>query len=271
VARSADAVPDVRSRAEVIRTFLLILAFLSACGDTTPISDTPLSIRAAVREVALGQAFPLTVVRTWRKDAAPDWSDAALSPLRVRLLETSRREDSKRVEETREYEAYAFTLDGVRDVSVRRALDPAAPGPAELPDLPDPFAWWPVALGLAAAALLLYRRRRPPPPAVEEVVQAPPAPPAPHMRALDRIRQLRGNQDECFYSEATALLRDYIAERFAVNATVMTTEELIARHATLGDVLRHCDLVQFARHRSTAQDRDRVLDTAEAFVRETTA
>ena len=118
---------------------LSLLAAVAACRDGAPIGDAPLSITAAVREVPLGTAFPLEVLRTWSAGPAPDWSDETLAPLYVRLVETSRRESEGRVEETRRYEAYAFALaDLAEPVELRetRALDPTAPGPAELPAAP---------------------------------------------------------------------------------------------------------------------------------------
>jgi hypothetical protein len=264
------------------------LALAAACGEATPIPDRPLRITAGAPEVELGKAFPLTVVRTWHKGDAPAaWDDAALAPLEVRLLETSRREDDRRVEETRRYLGYAFSLADVSlpglELRVRRALDPEAPGPAELPGdlLPEPSPWraWAAvgAILLALFALFMWmssRRRRSaaaaPAPAV-----GPPAP-GPHVRALERLARLRGRQPQgreeisAFYVEASQVVRDYVGERFAVHATVMTTEELVGVSAPLTRVLPPCDLVKFARHVATASERERLLDAAETYVRETT-
>lgn len=269
------------------RFLLLTLALAAACGDATPIAARPLRITAGAPAVELGKAFPLTVVRTWSKGQAPAaWDDAALAPLEVRLLERSRREDSRRVEETLRYEGYAFSLADIRapglELRVQRALDPETPGPAELPGepLPEPAPRWPfrAALGavlIAAFVLLLRRRRRPPAVAAPAPVVEPPAP-GPHVLALERLARLRGRQPQgreeltAYHVEASGIVRDYVGERFAVHADVMTTEELIERSAPLARVLPPCDLVKFARHLATAAERERLLDAAEAYVRETT-
>ncbi|MBW2415607.1 MAG: hypothetical protein JRG76_13970 [Deltaproteobacteria bacterium] len=268
------------------RSLLSILALVAACGAGTPIPDVPLRITAGAPEVELGKAFPLTVVRTWSRGQTPaDWNDEALAPLDVRLLETSRREDEQRVEETRRYVGYAFSLADVRvpglELRVKRALDPATPGPAELPGepLPEPYPWsmW-AAVGaalLTAFVLLLRRRRRPATVAAPAPASEPP-PPGPHELALERLARLRRQQPQgheqisAYYVEASGLVRDYVGERFAVQADVMTTEELVELEAPLARVLPACDLVKFARHAPSASEREQLLDRAEAFVRETT-
>ncbi|MHC4137539.1 MAG: hypothetical protein ACYTDU_12650 [Planctomycetota bacterium] len=267
------------------RSLLLFLALAAACGEETPIPDVPRDITAGAPEVELGKAFPLTVVRTWSRGQVPAaWNDEALAPLEVRLVETSRREDERRVEETRRYQGYAFSLTDVRvpglELRVKRALDPAAPGPAELPGepLPEPSSRWPtwaaVGVALLAAFVLLLRRRQAPAPPPAPAPET--SPPAPHLRALQRLDRLRRQQplghDEisAYYVEASGLVRDYVAERFEVSAAVMTTEELIELKAPLARVLPDCDLVKFARHAPTASERGQLLDRAETFLRETT-
>ncbi|MHC4548757.1 MAG: hypothetical protein ACYTEZ_08255 [Planctomycetota bacterium] len=277
------------------RCLIVVFALAAACGDGTPIADVPLRITAGAQQVELGKAFPLIVVRVWRHGQAPaDWSGEALAPLAVRLVETARREDDRRVEERRRYQAYAFTLGDLTvpvpsgeplALAVRRSLDPAAPGPAELPGepLPAPFPWgFGSAVGgalLAAVVLLVRRRRRrpaaPPPGPVSEA-----AAPAPHRLALERLARLRAQQPrtheevQSFHVEASGLVRDYVGERFGVGTAERTTEELLAlalrASPLLAEVLRPCDLVKFARHRPTAAERGHLLDTAETFVRETT-
>ncbi|MHC4860024.1 MAG: hypothetical protein ACYTDY_08020, partial [Planctomycetota bacterium] len=176
---------------------------------------------------------------------------------------------------------------------VRPVLDPAAPGPAELPGGPlaEPLPWGLFAAGgvavfAALAVLLLHRYRRaarvvPPAP-----VEAPPEPPAPHEIALARIARLReadprdDDEVQAYHIEASGLVRDYVGERFRVPAAETTEECLSAPHAVrpiedpqralLGEVLLHCDLVKFARHRPAAPDRLRMLDAAEGFVVQTT-
>jgi len=268
------------------RSLLLALALAAACADETPIPDAQLRLSAGTAEVELGKGFPLTVVRTWRRGQTPAvWDDEALAPLEVRLLETTRREDDRRVEETRRYRGYAFSLTDVRlpglELSVKHALDPASPGPAELPGEPlaEPSSRWPwaaVGAALLAAFVLLLRRRRPPPAVALPAPSSAPPPPGPHVRALERLARLRRQQPQgrdevsSYYVEASGLVRDYVAERFAVSADVMTTEQLIELQAPLARVLPDCDLVKFARHAPGPAEREQLLDRAETFVRETT-
>ena len=268
------------------RSLLLALALAGACADETPIPDVPLEISAGTAEVELGKAFPLTVVRTWRRGRTPAaWDDEALAPLAVRLLETTHRENDRRVEETRRYRGYAFSLTDVRvpglELRVKRALDPATPGPAELPGepLPEPssrWSWAVVGAALLAAFVLLLRRRRPPPAVAAPAPASAPPPPGPHVRALERLARLRRQQPQgreeisAYYVEASGLVRDYVAERFDVPADVMTTEQLIELQAPLARVLPDCDLVKFARHAPDPSERERLLDAAESYVRETT-
>jgi hypothetical protein len=255
--------------------FLPLCLLFAACGDPLPpFEGAPLRVTAAVDAIELGRAFPLTVVRTWNKGEAPGEPD--LAPLAVRLLDSTRREQGGRVQEVRRYTAHAFgdvRLPGL-DLEVQRTLDPAAPGPVELPERAPARFPWEFALGaVAALALFLVLRARrtapPPPPAAEPPAEAPP--PA-HERALERLAQLRQRIDadaEEFYGEATALLRDYVGERFDVGAEVLTGPELTAIAPGLGTPLAHCDLVRFAGHAPTVAERTRLLDDATAFVKET--
>jgi hypothetical protein len=253
--------------------FLPLCLLLAACGDAPPpFTDEPLRVTTTVETVELGRAFPLTVVRTWNAGEAP--GEPELAPLAVRLVDTARRERNGRVQETRRYVAHAFgdvRLPGL-DLEVRRTLDPAAPGKAELPErAPDRFPWFlPVGAAMLLALFLIVRARRaapaPPPPAVPEQ-----EPPPPHARALERVERLRARLDadvEEFYREATALLRDYVGERDGVDADVLTAPELAALAPPLSAPLAHCDLVRFAGYAPTRDERARLLDDAAAFVKE---
>ena len=274
---------------------LLILTALAACGEARgiPADAPPLVIRAGTGsgtgtgtgEVELGKAFPLTVVRTWRREQPPgEWSDALLAPLLVQPGETTLRQDERNVEETRRYRAYAFSLEpvkvaGVFELRVRRALDPGHPGPAELPREARQRArswigWMAAAAAALLAAIVVARRRR----RREAPVQVEPRPegkivPA-HLRALDRIERLRGrrpasrDQIEAYYGEAAALVRDFVADRFRADTSSLTSEDLLTRHPSLAGALRHCDLVRFARHDPTTTEREAMLSSLEAYVRE---
>ncbi len=277
-----------------MRLFALAL-LLAACGEREPFppGGAPLRLTAGVERVALGESFPLTVQRVWPAESAPEpWSDAALAPLRVRLLETHRREQEGRIAETRRYAAYAFTPGdlsitppGAEPLRLRvdTLLDPDRPGAIEPPEgpLPSPFpGWtWPALGALAFAALFLFyraARRRPlplPPPAIQA---AAPPPHAPHERALAGLARLRARTPEgreeavAFCTEAAALLRDYAAERFQLRVREKTSQELLAAVPSqqLAQALEACDMTKFARRLPDRAARDRLLDAGEAFVRE---
>lgn len=211
---------------------LLALTLATSCAPAgEPIAGVDLLLRVSTNagEVELGRAFPLTVVRVWEKGLAPEtWSDDALAPLTVRLVGTSRREDDRRVEETRTYAGYAFSLDAVTvpaptfratplggdpasvryvlgdrlELRVRRALDPAAPGSPELPGEPlaEPFPWraWTIGACAVIAALVFVRVRRMraarlAASAPEPAAATSPPPPGPHEIALGRIERLRAS------------------------------------------------------------------------------
>jgi hypothetical protein len=135
---------------------------------------------------------------------------------------------------------------------------------------------------LLAVAVWLFRRwrRRP-----ERV--APAAPPLPAhevaARALADLARRRLPQEGRFvehYTALAAIVRTYIEHRFAVRAPEMTTEEFLVTsqrdarlaggHRTLlGEFLRECDLVKFARHVPAVVDGERALAAATRFVAET--
>jgi len=275
---------------------LLVLAALAASpGDA-------LSIRVEVEshEVVLGQAFSLTVVRTWRKDLTPeDWNDQVLAPLALKLEDVARTDAGDRIEETRTYRAYAFTFEDVAlapqmqatpvdggaplvasadplELHVKPSLDPKAPGEAELPrePYPAPFPWMRWIGGSLAAILVIafaglfmrHRARRATP---------PPPPPTPLEKARARLQALREmpsgspEDSDALYVSLAAILRDYLEERFALPAPEMTTEEIadassgIELAQPITQLLARCDRVKFASQMPSDEDRQRLLDDVE--------
>lgn len=246
--------------------------------------------------VVFGVPFPLTVERRYpASDSAPPWSPEALAPLDLEERSVDRRRDGDTIVETRRFTARAFARESVEipeagfRIPVRSGLpDPpgaveAPPGVLDRPIDPAPLllaAALAAAVALAVAGLVRWHRGRPkrlPPP-------APPIPP--WERALARLAVLRGAspRDEAevqaFYVEVSAVVRDYVEERFGVRAPEMTTEEFLASPRTLqaltdahrtllSDFLLHCDLVKFARRPSSAPERAALCATAERFVQET--
>lgn len=271
---------------------LLTVALLAGCGTGTPIPETDLllTITPGAFEVEPGEPFPLAVTRVWKRELdSPAWSDKALAPLALRLVEETRRDDGTRVEETRRYLAHAFSL---KDVVVRGTklvatpkgggaerkvvatgfrirvnpvLDPENPGPPELPGEPPPsrgWMWWGGgALALAAVLFLSLALRRRPGPVAKGVEPPSPPPPPLRERALDR---LRGASVE----EAADIVREYLAATTDVRALEMTTEELLRPLPALAAVFGPADLAKFAAVPPSGTAREAAIRAAMAFVRE---
>jgi len=302
------------SPVQILLFALALAASSSSAGMLHADEEILLRVAAGVEEVELGKAFPLTVVRRWNKALEPDaWSDRQLAPLTVKRMETTRREDDQHVEETRHYLCYAFSLEKITvpafvfkarpgdggperiatcdgfTLRVIPILDPATPGPAELPGglllEPEPSTWllWPGGVCILAAVslawFLIIRARR------AEMLHAAPHV-APYQRAMQRLERLRGllpdtaEEIDAYYVEASMLLREYIGERFALHAPKMTTEEFLSapqtgravhasHHELLNRFLSCCDRVKFARHTPAAPDHENLLDEAARFLEET--
>ena len=273
---SSAAPPGPLRLCDVVSVVALFICGSAGCGEPTPIEDAELTVRvtAGTDVVELGRAFPVTVVRTWRKGLEPEpWRDELLAPLVLRLESEARREDARHVEETRRYRAYAFAAGetpvpaatvvarggpGEAPVTasgeplvlrVRPSLDPSAPGAAELPGdplpLPVPWRTWAVAaaalLAGAAIAQRARRRRAPEAPAPAPSAAAPEEGPAPAaLRAIEalRAREPRDQaESDAWHVDAAAVVRTYASARFGVHARESTSEELtsaVAR-ATTGE------------------------------------
>ncbi|MEE8107180.1 MAG: hypothetical protein V3T86_16720 [Planctomycetota bacterium] len=274
------------------RTVLFIgLGLIAACADQSPVRplDRP-HIASAKSEVGFGEAFSLSVVRTWRRGvSAPEWDDAALVPLKVRLIDTKRREDGRHIEETRRYQAWAFAVGTIRiggggpEISVQPSVDPAEPGPVEWPDglLSAPVPWpWILGASLAllgAVALAARRRKRGPPhPDPEPTLPAHPPhdPIADALRALEPLRA-RSPKDraeiERLHIDAAAVLRVFLSESLGAGPELSTEEVRDTLAQPNGDAaaaaLHPCDMVKFA-HTTPGPDQGAaMLDAIESFVR----
>jgi hypothetical protein len=144
------------------------------------------------------------------------------------------------------------------------------------------FAWVWILSAVAVAAtvgLWLYLRRK----RVKELVRIfKPA----HELAYERLRALvkedlvGAAKIKEFYERISDILRHYIEHRFSLRAPERTTEEFLAELANtevlpatekqrLGEFLKHCDLVKFAKHNPTTKQIQETFDLVKDFIEKT--
>lgn len=134
------------------------------------------------------------------------------------------------------------------------------------------------AAGLGAGAYFWMRRKQKE--AQEAALAARPA----HEKALEALQALRGQLSEenymAFIIEVSRILRVYIQDRFELRAPHRSTEEFLAEASVseqlsaeyqelLGDFLRQCDMVKFARRSAALRQMETLFRTAEQFVQDT--
>lgn len=301
------------------RLAVAVLGLAACSGDAgMPEGDFALRVRvsAAPTGVPFGEAFPLQVDLVWRRDLIPEpIRDEAFTPLRVRLRDTTQREADGRIAETRHYDAFAFargeltvpaiawkarpraggdertatseafTLKVNTALADDTALAAELPGDLLLPTTPTARRWpWLLLALVPMVAWLAWRRRARPAVVAPPPVTAPTEPA--HARALARVAALAEQpphtdaEVKAWCTEAVQLARDYVLVRFAVAASEMTTDELLAAEplaralpaAPRTHLTRLCqvgDLVKFARFRPEPDTQRALLADAEAFVRGT--
>ncbi len=149
-----------------------------------------------------------------------------------------------------------------------------------------PSAGWPVwvwfllvlLLSACGAALFIWLKRR-----RELAGIPPPARPAHEiaLEALERLRaQLSAENYLGFIIEVSRILRVYIQDRFELRAPHRSTEEFLSEASQsqllspehqelLGDFLRQCDLVKFARRSAALGQMERLFLIATQFVHDT--
>lgn len=171
------------------------------------------------------------------------------------------------------------------------SLDPDAP-PKDI----KPVLSWPVTFGEVLPYMLLallliivgfytYRwlAKRKKHDQKEDIREKPDIPA--HIAALSGLENLRSKklwqkgQLKTYHSELTDILRKYLKKRFAVDATEMTTAEIMdALQDQLNDtekrewllhILSLADLVKFAKHQPDAAENEQVMDQAVDLVQKT--
>jgi hypothetical protein len=132
---------------------------------------------------------------------------------------------------------------------------------------------------IAIAGFWLYLRRK-------EAVELVRIFKSAHEIAYDRLRALvkedlvkKGKIKE-FYGQISNILRHYIEHRFNLRAPERTTEEFLIELATadildvadkedLGEFLKHCDLVKFAKHNPATEQIQKTFDLVKNFIEKT--
>lgn len=153
------------------------------------------------------------------------------------------------------------------------------------------LTWWekikpylPIALALMLLAALLWwwfkkRKNQLTAPAAA----TPPLPP--HIIALQRLRQIeqakywQQSQEKQYYSEITNTLRQYIEDRYRIEALELTTDEIIREFGStviepsvlkkLRKLLQLADLVKFAKAKPNVEQHLQAYADAEFFIRAT--
>ena len=107
-----------------------------------------------------------------------------------------------------------------------------------------------------------------------------------HEIAYERLRVLvkddliNSGQIKEFYERISNILRHYIEDRFDLRAPERTTEEFLIDlqwtevlsapdKETLGEFLRHCDLVKFAKYNPTSEQIQQTFDLVKDFIEKT--
>lgn len=289
---------------------VLLALGLALIGPRAAAKDS-LSIELVLRagEVELGRGFELELRRAWESDLVPEDFDArALAPLVLVPAGRELREEHGRFEERLGFRAHLFqrgelelaplelraksrtdgsvrvARSGSARLRVRSSLPPGPPGPPEPPEplLRAPFPWPLLFAGAALCVALaaLFLRARGGKAEADVVESAAPAPAPPHLRARERLAELRARRVEgaeasrAFHDESAELLREYARERFRVAAFERTSEELCSALrtragpalASLAEALARCDRVKYARALPPSAERERLLACATDFV-----
>lgn len=162
----------------------------------------------------------------------------------------------------------------------------ATPAPDALRDIKPPIAipnvWLWVWLAIAVIVLIVvviglisyFSRRR------SQIPVAPPVPP--HVRAKQKLEEALGliTQPKPFCILVSDTIRFYLEERFNFHAPERTTEEFLYelqktnlllpdQKESLGEFLKRCDLVKFARYEPREVELRDLHDSAVRLVEET--
>ncbi len=146
--------------------------------------------------------------------------------------------------------------------------------------VPLPHGWWWLWLLLAfvalAVAFWLWKRRQP---GVSAFVAPPPTPYEVAIRELRRLREENLPVEE-FYTRLSDVVRQYLEGQMGLRAPERTTEEFLYelqetnlltpdQKESLGEFLKRCDLVKFAKYEPGPPELHDLHDSAMRLVEET--
>lgn len=149
--------------------------------------------------------------------------------------------------------------------------------------LKDHWPWFAVAGGLLLIALLLFLYFRRKKGTEEAPVQEPTRPP--EEVAIERLKELKENnapremEVKAFYTELSAIVREYLENRYQIPALEETTVRIVHQLSILelGEtdkgrirkLLRSADLAKFAKQRPSVSAREAELEEGVRFVEST--
>jgi len=154
----------------------------------------------------------------------------------------------------------------------------------QLVEPPEPFRlnWWYVAAGVAALLLLIvYLKMRGRTKLIRLQAAKIRRAWVDALEELEKLFALIDREESRNYAvESSAIIRHYIEDRFELSAPRQSTEEFLetAQHSpkleprhqqSLGEFLRICDLLKFAKTLADKQELRNLHDAAVAFVKET--
>lgn len=139
---------------------------------------------------------------------------------------------------------------------------------------------WLVALVITIISILILRSKKQP----EQIIEVKPDIPA-HivaygkLKALEQEQHWQNNRIKQFHVELSEIIREYIENRFEIQALEQTTEEIMhflrlselseTQKRSLRKLLMLTDLVKFAKEQPLAQENEEILASAFRFVEET--
>lgn len=162
-------------------------------------------------------------------------------------------------------------------------IKPVMNAPFVWKDYLMPVLWVLLALLIIAAGIYIYYRykNRKPLLGSQPIVPLLPA----HVRALQALEKIKGeklwqnNREKEYYTQVTDILRQYIFERFNINALEMTSSEILDKikvlheynsvYDNLKQILITADFVKFAKWKPLPEDNEVSMVNAMLFVSQT--